>query len=107
LLLRQLKIARYIQIACTKGKVVALAPFRRNAGIVNMHMVQPSTPGEDNRLVAAADAVVILRREKKCTFHAGCWLLTHENTERFLEDVFVCEYMPDVKSQSKGRAFEQ
>jgi ATP-binding cassette subfamily B protein len=35
----------------------------------------------------------ILRREKKCTFHAGCWLLTHENTERFLEDVFVCEYI--------------
>jgi beta-glucosidase len=34
----------------------------------------------------------ILRREKKCAFHAGCWLLTHENTERFLEDVFVCEY---------------
>jgi hypothetical protein len=34
----------------------------------------------------------ILRREKKCTFHAGCWLLTHENTERFLEDVFVYEY---------------
>jgi 6-phosphogluconolactonase len=25
----------------------------------------------------------VLRREKKCAFRAGCWLLTHENTERF------------------------
>jgi hypothetical protein len=40
----------------------------------------------------------ILRREKKCAFRAGCWLLTHENTERFLEDVFVCEYNNDFQS---------
>ncbi|MDR1531447.1 MAG: hypothetical protein LBS62_04560, partial [Clostridiales bacterium] len=47
----------------------------------------------------------ILRREKKCTFHAGCWLLTHENTERFLEDVFVCEYNGalSVGGENSGR----
>ena len=44
----------------------------------------------------ASHETFILSTEKKCTFPCHLRLLTKENTERILEDVFFCEYRKEV-----------